>query len=512
MITLYDYQQKGTNEIRALFAQGIKKVLYQLSTGGGKTVVFSYIAKESSQKNKRILIISHRIELLSQSGGTLQQFGLNPVLITADVKTPPTNHLYVAMVNTLKNRLKHDVWKAWFSSLDMIIIDECHRADFSWITFDKFKLGVTASPRRTGKMPQLSLEYERMVCGPDTQELINMGRLMPDRYFGVEIDLKGVPLDNKGEFDNSALFQRYNKTELYMGVIDNWRRICENTITIVFCCNIQHCIETARAFNEAGVKAKFLTSDVVKPKEGEGLGAKAVYERKMQEYENYQQAVKIYSGDRTEVLAQWKRREFHVLINAGLFVEGFDHKPIETVIVNLATTSVNKWLQMLGRGSRPSPATGKKFFYILDFGLNADRLGHYRAQREWSLHHAVSKSEGIPSSKTCPCCQALVIASAKYCKYCGFEFPKTQEQKVAELVEYKYANAKPKEVDFKTMSFSVLEEYAKQRGYSKSFVYRTVYYSQGERALKEYGKSKGYAPNWAYAQMRIFNANKKVKN
>lgn len=28
MITLYDYQQKGTNEIRALFAQGGKKYYF----------------------------------------------------------------------------------------------------------------------------------------------------------------------------------------------------------------------------------------------------------------------------------------------------------------------------------------------------------------------------------------------------------------------------------------------------------------------------------------------------
>lgn len=509
MITLYDYQSRGVNEIRALFAQNVKRVLYQLSTGGGKTVIFSFIANQSFHKKKRILIISHRIELLTQSGGTLEQFGLKPFLITADVRRPVDTHLAVAMVATLKNRLRNKDWKAWFDRLNLIIIDECHRVDFSWLSPPCYKLGVTASPRRTGKMPQLSAEYDRMICGPDTQELINMGRLMPDRYFGVDVDITGVELDAFGEYDTSQLFARYNKTELYSGVIDNWQRICPGSITIVFCCNIQHCIETTRAFNKAGITAKFLTSDVARPVQGEGISGKILYDRKLKEYENFQDAFDKYSGSRQEILKEWRRGDFPVLINAGLFVEGFDHKPIQTVIVNLATTSVNKWLQMLGRGSRPSQETGKKFFYILDFGRNADRLGHYRAQREWSLTHAKSKGEGIPSSKTCPRCQALVIASARFCKYCGFEWERTKEEKIAELVEYKYADKIPKKIKFGEMSFAEIDEYARQRGYKKGFVYRQIYMVHGEAGLKQYAKQHGMHHKWVEHQMKIYERGKK---
>lgn len=476
--------------------------------------MFSYISSESSKKGKQILILTHREELLSQSGGTIIDFGITPQIITANTKKPIKSQVSVGMVLTLKNRLKKPDWKTWFESLDLIICDEAHRAEFHDIILAAkcFILGVTASAKRTGKQPQLSSEYDRMVEAPDVQELINIKKLVPARYFEIPVDISNVEIDKTGEYNNDQLYQRFNKTEVYGGIIDNWIRICPNLPTIVFACNIQHCIEIARSFNNAGIKAKFITSAVSKPilEEGYSISDKVFYDRKLKEYENYLEGYRLYSGNRELIVNEWKTGEFYVLINCGIFVEGFDHKPTMVNIIALATTSLNKFLQICGRTSRIFP--GKEFFFLLDFGQNVQRLGTYHQQREWSLHHAVSKSEGIPSSKTCPRCQALVIASAKYCKYCGFEFPKTQEQKVAELVEYKYANAKPKEVDFKTMSFSVLEEYAKQRGYSKSFVYRTVYYSQGERALKEYGKSKGYAPNWAYAQMRIFNANKKVKN
>ena len=63
-----------------------------------------------------------------------------------------------------------------------------------------------------------------MVLGPDTQELINMGYLVPDRYFSSHVDLSGVH-KKAGEYDTEEMYSRYNKTELYSGVIDNWKRI-----------------------------------------------------------------------------------------------------------------------------------------------------------------------------------------------------------------------------------------------------------------------------------------------
>ena len=84
-----------------------------------------------------------------------------------------------------------------------------------------------------------------------------MGYLVPDRYFGVPIDLKGGVHIDKGEYNTEELFDKYNKKELYAGVIDNWKRICPDTITIVFCVNVQHTINTCKAFNDAGIKAKF---------------------------------------------------------------------------------------------------------------------------------------------------------------------------------------------------------------------------------------------------------------
>ena len=143
-------------------------------------------------------------------------------------------------------------------------------------------------------------------------------------------------------------------------------------------------------------------------------------------------------------------------------------------------------------------------FFLLDFGQNVQRLGTYHQQREWSLSHIISKNEGIASVKTCPKCQALVIASARYCKYCNYEFEKTKEEKVAELVEVNYAQYIPQKLNFSKMSFEELDEYAKQRGYKKGFIYRQVYLNWGEQGLKDYAKKHGFHHSWFEHQLKIY--------
>lgn len=505
---LRHYQIEAVSKIRNKFAKGIKRVLYQLVTGGGKTVIFTFISQLTNKKNKRVLIVSHRIELLLQAGGTLQNFNLSPFYITQATKKPLDSNLYVAMIKTLLNRLKSPLWQEWFKTIDLLIIDEAHRGEFSKLHSDCYKLGVTATPKRTGKMAQLSSEYDSLICGLDIQELINEGFSVYDRYFGVDVDISGVGYDSKGEYNNSQLFSKYNKTELYSGVVDNWKRICPNTKTIVFCVNIQHCVETAKAFNNIGVKAKFLTSNVSKPKLGTGKAAEKIYQKKLNEYNNFLEGYKLYSGKRDDILSQHKNGEFNVLINAGIFVEGYDDKSVQCIVINLATTSVNKWLQMIGRGSRIFPE--KEFFYLLDFGLNADRLGHYRQQREWSLSHIESKGEGVPPSKECPKCKALVFASATICKYCGYEFPKSKEEKMADLVEKVYASIPPQRLNFSKMSIDEIEEYAKQRGYKKNFIARKIFHAHGKTGLKKYANKKGYHHDWFYQQFNIFVKSKVI--
>ena len=104
MIQLRPYQKELVENIRKSWKKGNKHVIMQLSTGGGKTVIFSYIAQKSAAKGSKILVLTHRDELLSQTSGTLVDFGLSPKLINSKVKHPADGLLFVGMTGTLDRK------------------------------------------------------------------------------------------------------------------------------------------------------------------------------------------------------------------------------------------------------------------------------------------------------------------------------------------------------------------------------------------------------------------------
>ena len=343
------------------------------------------------------------------------------------------------------------MWSNWIlKDIDLIIIDECHRQDFNYIfsvpgISDKKVIGVTATPQRSGKMRQLGLDYESIITTVSVQQLINRGYLVSDDYFGLTgADLNKIKIDKmKGDFSESDMFSRFNSPKLYAGVVDNWEQHARNSKTLIFCVNIEHVIHTTEEFQKRGYDARFVVSKMSNPKapkEGATDGAWVRYEEKMRLYNLYLESFGIWSGERRDIIRKFERNEFPILINAGILTTGYDCPSIETIIVNRATLSVTLWFQMIGRGSRTFP--GKTHFNLLDFGDNANRLGHYTSQQLWHLWHDDSSSgEGVAPTKFCgekhkpdknnnQGCSRLIHASFNICPFCGFIYPKEQPKPI----------------------------------------------------------------------------------
>jgi len=512
MIQLYPYQSDLIAQVRAELSKGKKHILVQSPTGSGKTVMFSHIVKEMEKRGKRALIITDRVELLFETGGTLQQFKLHPFNIMAGqmVEPPLTHQVYIAMSQTLRRRIGQ--WPRFFKSFDVVICDEAHKQEFNpYFENDAFNgaiiLGFSATPQRMGKQRQLAADYEVLIQGLQVPELIRLGKLVPDKYFGITgANVKGVKLNSFGDYQESGMFERFNKRELYAGVVENWIKNVPGTATLGFGVNIQHVINTCKAFNEAGITAKFLTSDVAPPIMGEGESAKVKYDIKLAEYENFRDAYRKYSGDRNRIVNTWKQRKYDVLWNAGILTTGFNRKDIETIIINRATTSIPLWLQMLGRGSRTYP--GKTHFNILDFGNNAAELGYYNQQRNWSLYHEESKGGGAPPVKQCGTmagkrhtdkngncgCEAYVFASSRICDFCGYIFELEKELKFAELVQIDY-NTDHVQLPERNY-FDELEQIAESRGYKFGWVLNQIIAKSGMDGLIEYANSRNYKSGW----------------
>ena len=508
-MNLRPYQQKAKEDIRSAFSQGKKHVILQAPTGSGKTVIFSSIAKDIASKNNKVLILTNRAELLLQAGGSIKKVGLNSFYIQAGSRYVSNSfNSYIAMSQTLRRRVKEKYWIEFLKTIDLFIIDEAHIQEFNWLfeldfIKNKYVIGFTATPRRNGKMRQLGLDYEHLITSVTVKELIDMNFLVNDDYYGCDApDMTGVEIDRmKGDYKENQMFKKFNSPQLYAGVVDNWIRLTPDTKTLIFCVNIQHCIETCLEFQKNGIDARFIVSDVSQPKlkNNPTDGEKVAFDERMKVYELYKQFRNIYSGEREKIFEDFATGQFPILINAGIATTGYDCPDIETIILNRATTSTTLLLQMIGRGSRI--ADNKTHFNILDFGGNCSRLGYYTESRIWGLWHDEFNGEGLPPVKTCGIdskgkpisnqkgCNRMILAAYKICPFCGFLYP----DKVIESIDLEsiYFDIQKKKAvktkRIKDMTNTDIHDYYKAKGHKPAWLWRQLWYKDGEKAIENFG-------------------------
>src|SRR5690349_369903 len=117
---LRSYQVEAVAAIRAAFAS-VRRVLFCLPTGGGKTVCFAYITAHAARKGNRVIVLAHRQEIADQISAALTAMGVAHGRIQPGY--PMTADLVqVAMVATLARRLEA------IPEPPLLVIDECYHA------------------------------------------------------------------------------------------------------------------------------------------------------------------------------------------------------------------------------------------------------------------------------------------------------------------------------------------------------------------------------------------------
>ena len=386
-----------------------KRLILCSPTGSGKTVMFSFMARQSINKGNKVMILTDRQELMNQTHYALQQFELNPIKITAGSKKYEEASCYVAMIETMKRRINTPLWNDLLKQMKLLIFDEAHKTAFDKIfphlNADQYVIGATATPIRVGKQTSLSEHYTQLVESVSIDELIMDGYLATPIYYRVPVDLSGVGM-YKGEYDANEMGKAYSDRQVYNGVIMNYESYCMGKKAIAFSSNIKSSIQLCEKMKEAGLHAKHVDSE-------------------------------MHDDDRRSILEWYKNTPDAILCNVGILTTGFDDPETEVVILYRATTSLALYLQMVGRGSRVTAT--KKEFYILDFGNNIDTHGVWHQDRLWSLEKRLTK-EGVIPHKKCPKCKYLCHISFKECPSCGFVFEGTLKEKMPEvmLVQMRY--------------------------------------------------------------------------
>lgn len=520
MIKLYKHQKKFVDNISKQFKKGKKHVFGQSPTGSGKTIMFSYMASEASKKGNKVLIITDRVELLSQAGGTIESFDMNPYYITAGTKyIDRQKNVYIAMSQTLRNRMKTKMWYDFIKNhIKMIIIDEAHKQEFNHLfkndfIKDKFVLGVSATPYRSGKMTQLGVQYDTIVQGRPIKWLIKKGYLLNCDIFDCgSPDMSQVKVNRaKGDFSEFSMFKTFDNAKLYKGLLKNYLKIAKGKKMMVFCCSVDHAIKTTKTLVDAGLNAKFIASKKMPPKEPKKWtnASEAIFNEKFQLYKNYQEHFYDLSGDRKEVFKWFKSNKDSILVNVDIATTGFDDPEVEVIGFYRATMSLVLYLQIIGRGSRVNRKNPelKTHFTVLDFGGNKSRFGPYDVDRGWSLwHDEVKPGGGVPPMKTCGFsgenklkgsgkikngCERLILAAYKICPFCGFVYPtvdkaKEIELQLSEIIDEKGQTLKTK--PFALMSFEELTDYRRIKKHHIYWLYRMLWLRDGEKTIKEYAE------------------------
>ncbi len=454
MIALRPYQQDLADAIRAKYAARHVAVLAVSPTGSGKTVLFSYIAHNAAARGKRVLILAHRRELISQASRKLYDACVEHGIISPG-HTPTRDLVQVASVQTLGRRLGDPRYQA----PDLIVIDESHHAVAGqWATVvgaypDARILGVTASPERLdgrGLGREAGGPFDAMVMGPSIAQLIAGGFLVPSRVFAPADggpDLSGVRTKG-GDFDGASLAAAMDKPGLTGDAAEHYARLTPGLPAVAFCTNVAHAEHTAEQFRAAGWRAVAASG-------------------------------KTPTAERDAIIAGLATGAVQVLCAADLVSEGLDIPAISVVIMLRPTQSLGLYIQQIGRGQRP--ADGKTHLTVLDHAGNVLRHGMPEADREWTLEGRKKRQKPAEAAvRQCPSCYAVHNIGPK-CPECGHS--------------YAAAAAEPKKIEVRDGDLQEVDQ-ARLDHLKKAKLHDLLKDARSEAELREIAKARGYRANW----------------
>ncbi len=355
--TLYDYQIEDLNTIFKCLedTEGASNILYQLPTGGGKTVVFSEIARRYiNQTNKKVVVLTHRIELSAQTSKMLSGFGVKNKIINSEVKELRDQDEYtcfVAMVETLNNRLQEE--KVEINNIGLVIIDEAHYNSFRKL-FKYFEnstiLGVTATPLSSNIKLPMKDNYQKLIVGESIEALIKKKFLAKANMYNYDVSLQSLKLGINGDYTVKSSDELYGNQSMLGKLLTAYTEISMGKKTLIFNNGISTSKYVYETFKKAGYNIRHLDN-------------------------------KNNAAERRDILQWFSETPDAILTSVSILTTGFDEPTVETIILNRATRSLTLYFQMIGRGSRILP--DKSDFTVVDMGNNVARFGMWNAPIDW---------------------------------------------------------------------------------------------------------------------------------
>lgn len=415
---LRSYQREAVDAVWNHIAASDTNPAVVLPTGSGKTHVIAEICRDAVQKwNGRVVVLAHVKELLEQAAGKLRAVAPDlPIgVYSAGLGRRDIGYaVTIAGIQSVYQRA-HDL-----GPLDLVIVDEAHLIppdgegmyrrfldDARDLCDHQRVIGLTATPYRmkTGT-----------ICGPSpdhvlndicfeagVRELIVQGYLCPLRSRAGQAVADTSDLHVRGgEFIAGEVEDLMDKDGLVEAACaEIIAATTERRSVLIFCSGVRHGEHVASILRERHrVECGFVEGNTP-------------------------------AKERDRLIDRFKHGDLKFLANVNVLTTGFDAPNVDCVAMLRPTLSPGLYYQMVGRGFRLSPETGKTDCLVLDFGGNVLRHGPVDAIRLVDTNSA----PGEAPAKQCPACDALIHAAYVVCPECGHVFPPRQVKHEARASE-----------------------------------------------------------------------------
>lgn len=405
------YQLEAEKALYDYFATNRGNPIIALPTGTGKSVVLGRTCANAIRRwpNQRFLMATHVKKLIEQNAQKLLDIwpsaplGICSAGLGERTANAPIVYGGVATLRNMVPALGHR---------DIFWIDECHLVSPDEETMyaqlikelthinPKLKVvGMSATPFRMGQGLLTNGGIFTDICYDVTgvesfNRLITEGFLSPliPKKTKVEIDVSGIAI-SKGEYKAVPLEEASDKIT-YEALCELLEFSANRVCGLIFATGIKH----------------------------------AEHIHYMLTNHFGQSSVVIHSGNkkfpRTEAqndkdLERWLSGQVKWAVNMNALTTGIDNPMIDVIGCLRPTISSVLWVQMLGRGTRPCPHSGKRNCLVMDFAGNTKRLGPINDPR---IPKKKGEGTGEIPIRICEACGCYNHLSARYCINCGEEF------------------------------------------------------------------------------------------
>jgi len=395
-LALYPFQQEAIQKLNKIPDSNKPEFsgLLVVPTGGGKTrIAVRWVLKNVIDRNKKVLWIAHRHELLEQAFVAIEndrsiltnrtsfrfriisgQHG-KPVDIRHD------DDIIIASKDSLTRGLNY--LNEWLASTDEIylIIDEAHHATaktyrkvINTVKGDNVEkkrvfrmLGLTATPFRTAESEQGllgKLFKDDIVYNIDLQELISHGILSDPIFeelrtnldFAKELTAKDIKtIQAFDKLPERIAEQIATSNERNKSIVSHYvQHQTRYSQLLVFAIDKVHAIALNELFNTE-LNKLFNTK------------GKTYSEYAVSDIRDMATGIRISSKENKEKIERFRENKTKVLVNVNILTEGTDLPNVQTVFLTRSTMSTILMTQMIGRALRGEKADGTPEAFIVSF-------------------------------------------------------------------------------------------------------------------------------------------------